>query len=204
MLYAYCFQNSRDSQSTNRIDAVDGYGEVTFLDRLNVHQFEIQYLLHMIRQIVLMRHMAQRIHFSEGKVLLLRNRKHALSFGIVEELAMLIEQFERIPLFRIMTGGEDDTSCRFFSGDRQFRCRCCCQTDIHHVIAHAHQRTANDLLHHMAAQTGIMTHYDHLIIRQRRTTLRSVCCRETNDIDRTESFSYPTADRSADTGNTLY
>ena len=90
MFHAQRFQDGRDGQAAYRVDAVDSYGEVALLYRLFVHQFQRQHILYVLWQIVLVRHMAQRIHFSKHKILFLGYRQHTLALGVVQKLTVLI------------------------------------------------------------------------------------------------------------------
>ena len=126
-----------------------------------------------------------------------------VTLGIVEELAVLVEEFEGIPLLGVMAGGEDDTAGSLFMHDSQFGGRRGSQTDIDHVVAHTDECTAYDMIYHLAAQACI-TSYDNLaVLGQRRTTLGGIRCRETNYINGIQTLSNASAYRSADTGNTL-
>ena len=49
--------------------------------------------------------MTELIHFGKREILRFGNRQYAFSFGIIEELTMLVEQFECIPLLGVMAGG---------------------------------------------------------------------------------------------------
>ena len=91
IVHSYSSQNRRNSQSAYRVHAVDRYGEMAFLDRLYVHQFQLQHLLDMVWQIILVCHMSEHIHFSKSKIFRFGDSQHTFSFGIVEKLTLLIE-----------------------------------------------------------------------------------------------------------------
>ena len=112
---------------------------------------------------------------------------------------MLIEQFERIPLLGVVTGGQDDTSGGFLTRYGQFGGRSGCQTDVHYIIPHAHQGAANDLLHHRTAQAGITTYHNRIVLRHSCATLRRISCCETNDIHGVQTFAYTPPYSASDT-----
>ena len=145
--------------------------------------------------------MAQSIHLGEREIFCFGDGQHTFAFGVIEEFAFFVEQLEGVPLLGVMAGGEDNTSCGFLAGDGQFGSRRGCQPDIHHIVAHAHECTANDGLYHVSAQTGVATYNYHIIIRHRRTALCRIGGRETNDIHGVQPFTNATTDRAADTGN---
>ena len=198
ILYANGSQNCRYSQTAYRVHAVDSHREMTFLYRLHVHQRQFQYLLHMVWQIILGGHMSQVIHLRKREVFGLSNRQHFLAFRIIEELTLLVEQFQGVPLFGVMAGRQDDASCGMLAGDRQLGRRSGCQTDVHHVIPHAHECTANNLLDHMSAQTRIAANHNHFIVRHRCTALGGIRSSKTNDVHWVESFTYAATNRTAD------
>ena len=58
IFHTNCFQNSRNSQTAHRIDTINRYGEMAFLNSLNIYQRQFEHLLDVVRQIVFARHMA--------------------------------------------------------------------------------------------------------------------------------------------------
>ena len=64
------------------------------------------------------------IDVAEIEVLAFGTVKYGLSFGRIQELALFVEQFKRIPLFMIMLGGEYDAYVGLFEYDCHFRGRC--------------------------------------------------------------------------------
>ena len=97
-----------------------------------------------------------------------------------------------------MAGGQDNTACCFLTSDRQLGGRRGCQAYIDHIIAHAHQRAADERFYHMPAQTGITANHNLVIAGQGCTALRSIGCCETNYIYRIQPVSYAPTYRAAD------
>lgn len=54
---------------------------------------------------------AYMIDISIVEVLLLRHGEHGVAVGLGEELALVVEQLERVPLARVVAGGDDDATC---------------------------------------------------------------------------------------------
>ena len=61
---------------------------------------------------------AQFVDGGEFESLPLCNFKDAGTLGGIEELAPLVEQFERVPLLRVVAGGQDDSAIGLFERHR--------------------------------------------------------------------------------------
>ena len=66
-----------------------------------------------------------------------------------------VEELEGVPLAGVVTGRDDHTTAGTFHGNGQFGRRRGSQTDVDHVEAHAHQRTADDLADHLTGDARI-------------------------------------------------
>ena len=84
------------------------------------------------------------------KVLGFGQTQHFFTLGIGQELAVVVEQLERIPLLGIMGSGDDDTATSVLAHDSQFGGRRSGQTDIHDIKAHARECTHNSVEDHAA------------------------------------------------------
>ena len=102
VLHAQGTQDGGDGDTANRVDAVDSYGEVFRRDGFFVHQRQIQHILNVVWQVVFLTYMSQYIHFGEGEVLFLSNCQHTLSLCVVEKFALLVEQFQCVPLLGVV------------------------------------------------------------------------------------------------------
>ena len=90
---------------------------MALFDCLYVHEFEFQNLLYVVRQVIFARHVPQLVNVRKGKILCFGDSQNTFAFGIIEELAFLVEEFESVPLLGVMAGGEDDSSCGLLTGD---------------------------------------------------------------------------------------
>ena len=75
-------------------------------------------MLLVIRQVLAVS--AQLAHLGIVESLGLGNTKHLVAFFLVEELALLVQQLQGIPLFGIVGSGQDDTAAGPFHGHGQF------------------------------------------------------------------------------------
>ena len=85
-----------------------------------------------------MYHLSQLVHFGKDKRLTLCDSEHFFSFLVVEELALLVEQLECVPLLWVMTGGEDNSSSCFFAYNSQLGGRSGGESYIDYIISHSH------------------------------------------------------------------
>ena len=64
--------------------------------------------------------------------------QHFISFFLIQEFSMLIQQLQSVPLSGIVAGSQNNATARSFHGYSQFCSRCRCQSDIHHIKPHSH------------------------------------------------------------------
>ena len=96
------------------------------------------------------------------KVFVLGNGEHFATVGCGEELALLVEQLQRVPLTRIVTGGDDDAAVGTTHAHGQLCGRCGGVAYVEHIIAHAHQCAAHHLTHHGTRDAPVAA-YDNLV-----------------------------------------
>ena len=201
ILHAECLQHSRNSQSANGVDAIDSHGEVSLAYRLGVHKFQVQYVLHVVGQIILVLDSAEFADLGESEVFALGDGEYLFALLVREKLSALVKQFERVPLHRVVAGGEDNTSGSLLTDDSQFSGRRGGETDVHHAVAHTAECGCNEHVNHLTTNACVTTYDECAVVGQSLTALGGVCCTETNDIYGIESLAYAAAYRTAYAGN---
>lgn len=115
---------------------------------------------------------------------------------------MRIEQFERIPLFRVVAGGKNNAAVGLLAGNGQFDRGGGGQSDIDDIHPAAAERTFDDRGGHFAREARIAADYD-LQPASRMLSFEpfgiSRC--EFYEIQRGEVVAGRSADGSANTGN---
>ena len=86
-------------------------------------------------------------------------REYLLAFGIVEELAVGVEEFEGIPLHGVMAGSDDDTAASLFGSYSEFGGGCRSHADIHDIESHGYESANYEVFHHFAGEASIATHH---------------------------------------------
>ena len=82
----------------------------------------------------------------EVKVVLGSHVEQPGAFGGRDELALLVEEFQGVPLSRVMAGRKDDACIGLQAGDGNLSGRRRAQPDVEHISAHGLQRAANHLV----------------------------------------------------------
>ena len=82
VLDAYSLQQCRDRQAANGVHAVDGYGEVSLADSFDIHELEVQHVLHVVGEVVLVLDSAQITDLGEGEILALGYSKHLFALFV--------------------------------------------------------------------------------------------------------------------------
>jgi len=114
--------------------------------------------------------------------------EHFLAFGVAEEFAVFVEQFEGIPLFGVMRGGENQAAASVLGHNGDFSRRRRGEADIDDVEAHRDEGSDDDVRDHLARETGVAADNDGVA--------RAGCClfdefgicsRKLDDVDGGES-----------------
>ena len=92
----------------------------------------------MVLEVVTMGDVAKVIYFCKIEVLCLCDSQHFFAFYIVEELTFLVEEFEGIPLFWVVTCSKDDTTSSVETSYSELCGWGSSETNIDHVIAHTY------------------------------------------------------------------
>ena len=144
--------------AADRVDRINGHIEMSAANSINVHEFKVLHQFDMalvVGQVLDVA--AQGVNVGKLKVAVVGQTYNLRSLFGLEELALLVKEFEGVPLAGVMAGSNDDTTHGLLHSHSQFGGRRRSQTDIHHVEAHTHERAADNVHHHFARQTCIAT-----------------------------------------------
>ena len=169
-------------------------------DSLHVHELQCQHGVDVALAVrLVLPVLAELIDFGKGKCLGGSDAQHLGTLGSVEELTLGVQQLQGIPLAGVVRGGEDDASAGAGHGDGQLGGGCRGQADVEHVEAHAHERAADTLAHHLARDAGVASHND--VVGRSAISLadeRGVCRRELGDVKGVEPLAGHSAYGAAD------
>ena len=142
--------------------------------------------------------MSQVVDLSILEVFLLSDSQYLSTIGSCQELAFAVQQFQRIPLTRIVRSGNDNTTIGTTHANGQLGGRRRSITDVQHVKAHAYKGTTNHVTHHVTRKTTIAAnHYPTRLARDKG----GVCRCKLHDIQWIQRITRASANGSADAGN---
>ena len=95
----------------------------------------------------------------------LAQRQHLLAVFIRNKLALVVEQFQRVPLLGVVRGREDDAAARVFSRHGHLYSRRGAQAQVDNMNAQALQRGRNQPAHHIAREAGVAADNDGVVLR---------------------------------------
>ena len=161
LLHAECAQHLWDGDTTRRVDRIHGHLEIGLLDHLLVDQRQLTHHFDMlvhpaVNQLIA----ADFLNRDKIEVILGGNVEQPCTFGGGDELALLVEELQGVPLCRIVAGSEDDASIGLQAGDGNLSRRCRAQPDVKHIGAHGLQGATDHLVHKETRKTGVTADHD--------------------------------------------
>ena len=134
LLHPQSLQQLRDNHPTHRINGIHHHFQPGFRNSITVHQFQSQHLVDMILCIIFLYNLAQVVHLGIFKILFLSKRQHLCPVVSRQEFPPAVQQFQSIPLLRIMACRQNNTSVRFLGSHGNLRRRRGSQSDIDHIM----------------------------------------------------------------------
>ena len=144
------FEELRHDDASHGIHRIEGHLEAGLLHSLHVHGFQSQDGIYMCISEVFLDDCTERVHIGEIEILLFRAFQNGRAFSRIQEFPFLVQEFECIPLFRVMRCCQYDTSVCLFEYDSHFRSRSGCIAGLDHVHAAGDEGTADELFHHFS------------------------------------------------------
>ena len=195
--HAQRFEQRRNGDAADRIDAIDRHAETGGAYGIDIDQIERQHIFDMpARKRVVAPYVPQMFDIGKVEIFGFGDAQHFVALCRIQKLAPLVQEFERIPLFRIMACSKDYAAASLLHRYRQLGGRRRGKTYIDNVEAHAHERTHHAAGYHFARHAGIATHHDFRRRIFRRPAYKGgIRRRKLHNIQRIESFTGTTADR---------
>ena len=203
MFHAQLFQQLRKNDTSNRVYTVNSHMEICLADCFYVYQIQCQHAVNVLLVIrIIFCILAQMIYISKLKSFSFCDTENFISFFLIQEFPMFIQQFQCIPLLWIMACSQDNTTTSTFHSNSQFCGRSRSQTDVYHIKSHPHQCSTYHIFHHFARDTGITSDNDFVTLyRGCLTNQRSVSRSKLYNIQRIQPFAGMASDSSTNTGN---
>ena len=200
MFHTQTFKKFRENDTAYRVHTVNRYTEIGFLDSFYIYQVESQYTVDMfliISQVFAIR--AQVVYIGIVEFLSLSNTKYFIAFGCIQKFTMFIQQFQCVPLFRVMRSCQDNTATGAFHCYSKFCGRGRSKINVYYIPAHSHQCADYYVFYHFTGNAGITSHNNLITLCLAGSTNQSSISRgEFYNVKRVQSFSRSSADSSAD------
>ena len=149
---------------------------------------------------VVLRIMPHMVNFSIFKIFFRGDFEHLIAVCLCQKLALIVEQFQSIPLARIVTGRDDDAAIGRAHSHGEFCCRRCGQAYVENIIAHTHECAADNVSHHVAGDSRITAHNDLVACRMATASdERCISCSKFHNVERIQCVACTTTDGSANT-----
>ena len=199
-LHAELFQELRQDDAADAVDAVEGDAEVCLLDGFHIHKVEAKHHVDVLLVVgVVFAIRTKVIDVGVLEVFCFSDAEHFVAFLFVEELAAGVEQLQGVPHAWIVAGCDDDAAAGAFHGDGNFGGGRRGEADVDHVEAHAHERAADHILDHRSGDACVAT--DNNLVALYRCGAADECsvsrC-EFHDVEGVERIACPSSDGASD------
>ena len=201
VFYAQRVEQLGENDAANTVDGVDTNFEMRCLDSFYIYQFQCQHAVDVaLVKCIVFSIVAQVVDIGILKRLALSDVEHFISVIFGKEFALAVKQLQRVPLTWVVACGDDDATIGATPAHSKLCGRRCCQSDVYHVEAHAHECAANYILHHLT-RDACVTSYNNLVALACATNKGSVGRCKLNDVERIDRVACRTADSTANTRN---
>ena len=111
---------------------------------------------------ILLRILSEIVYISIFKSLSLSNGKHFTTIGSCKKLTMTVEEFQSIPMARVMRCCDYYSTVCSCHGYGKFCSRSRGKTDVHDIKAHTHESATDNAANHLTRDACI-TPYHNLV-----------------------------------------
>ena len=203
LIHAQCLEQHGYGNAAHRVHGIHSHREPCTLDGINVDQRQGQHRVDVPAQVgVVFLLASQMIHIGAVEIFGFGKPEHLLALGVGQELAVVIEQLQRIPLLGVVRGSDDDAATGFLAHYSQFGGRRCGQPDVDNVEAHAREGAHHQVEHHPARHTGVAAHHDNIRADRAVTPHKGGIGRsEFHNVERRQSVACAAPDGAANSRN---
>ena len=198
---AQCLEKLRQDYASHAVVCIGTNPETGFSDSLYVNQLQCKHRVDMLLVICIILYiMSESVNTGIFEILLFRNSKHLVALFLVEKLSATVQQLQGIPLPRVMTRGNDYAAVGNRHAHRKLRSGRRGKTDVDHIIAHTHKRSAHHAVYHPARYAGIAP-YDNparCVIARAAADECGICRYKLHNVQRIERVTRASADCAAD------
>ncbi len=159
VLHAEPLQQLGQDDAAHGVDCVYRHAEVCRAYRLNIDQRQSQHGVDVLSVVcVVLTVCAEPVDLGIVEVLGFGYRQHLVSFFLVQELTLLVQQLQRVPLLGVVRCRQDYAATGTFHRHCHLGRGRCRQTYVHDIPAHSHQCACHDITHHASRDACVATH----------------------------------------------
>ena len=161
VFHAETVEQLRQNDSSNRVDGIHAHLEASLLHCFGIYQLKAEHVFDVPQVgLVAVDKVSQFVNRRVAEVLALGNVEHLSTVFSREELAIAVEQLQRIPLTGVVAGCDDDATVGSKRGYGKFSGGRCGQSDVHHIVAHAHESAADNVVYHHSRKARVAPYDD--------------------------------------------
>ena len=154
--HAQAVKQFGQDNATHAVDRVHTNVEMSIAYSLSINQFQVKNRLYvLVVKGVVGCVMPQCVNASILVIALFRYVEHLVPVAFRQKFALVVEQFQGVPLPRIMACGYYNATVSLGKPYCQFRSRGGCEPYVNHIVAHTHECAADNAVHHVARQTCV-------------------------------------------------
>ena len=202
-LAAQFAQQARHDDAAHRVDRVDHHLEAALAHGLDIHKGQRQHPADVFVVEILTRNdMADSVDGRVVEIALFRHGQQFLALGIGEEFAVRIEQFQRVPLARIVRRRDDDAAVGLLRYDGHLGAGRGAEPHIDHIGAAGQEGSLHQIGHQFARNAGVAAHdYGKFFARIASGHQPGISRGELHDVGRGQILALGSSDGSANTRN---
>lgn len=149
------FEELWENDAADGIDGIEGDSQPCLAHGIGIDEFEGEDLVDMVIGVVLDGERADVVDICGLVILLLGNGEHLSPLLSGEELTLIVEEFEGVPLLWVVAGCDDYSSVRVLGSYGYLGCRRRGEVDIDDIGSHSEEDTRNDVANHLAGDAGV-------------------------------------------------
>ena len=139
------------NNAANGVHSIYTHTELAGFNGFQVSQFECFHCIDvaLVERVVLLV-AAKLVYVGIVEIFLFCYVEHGSTVFCSEKFALVVQQFQCVPLARIVRSGDDDTTIGTLHTHGKLGGRGGCQTDIYDIGTNTHKCAAHNVLHHFA------------------------------------------------------
>ena len=150
-----------EDDAAHGVDGIGTDAELALADGLDIDEFQLEHGVDMTTVVgVVDGAGAELVDLCVMEVFGLCDAEHFGTVGSGEELALVVEQLQGVPLAGVVRGGDDDAAVSLSHAYGELGRRCGGVADVDDIVAHTHKGAYDDVADHEAGDSAVATDDD--------------------------------------------